>query len=57
LRKVVRKDEAGRDVVTYFGKETFVRQFAAPTVMKATKIYTPQELALASMVNSLSSKH
>jgi hypothetical protein len=57
LRAIKRFDESGRQVTEYVGKNTFVRKFAAPTVFKATKIYTPQELALAAMVNNSVSRH
>lgn len=36
LRKIVKTDMAGRQIVEFVGKSTFVKQFAAPVVMRAT---------------------
>ena len=51
LRKVVRKDEAGRQTIEWYGKNTFIRQFSAP-VRKATRFRDAESIALERAINS-----
>jgi hypothetical protein len=52
LRKVVRKDESGRDIIEFFGKNTWVKQFASPVVQKVKRLMTEEDLAIARAINS-----